>query len=399
MANSTIQDKAKRILARLYHDPTWATAGHLELLAGIDDPLLCQARDTIQAGRAAVTAVSDPFLHAALDDILNGHRPAAAALQKRRQLSGLELAADIWPDDKPVMVIPEPGTGEWPKRPAHMCNGEGAAGVVFTIRANETAVHPMITPKWRSDERRPGCPGCYYDRVKRQAEQVLFEHMRLEGLHYAELATAADFKRFTDRARQQRARNGVDGAYRSYPQDDGRYLVIGQVELLPHGTAVPTDRTELYNLLHTYCQTPEGKRVSSSGGWGGPWQGTKGDGRRKYAGQQGKATGPAVQLWASATMQKAADALGAELQRGRRGFSVQMPAADAYERLSMAGLEMHERKTNRSGLAAFLEFLGATVTDKGQENQDKTLSVMRDKQPTEKPPGRGQLQLAGGETA
>jgi hypothetical protein len=300
-------------------------------------------------------------------------------IARRREQFGAtgepSLPAEFWPDSEPVMVLPEPGSGQWPKKPVHTCATSGDTATVITIRENQTMAAPMNTPEWRSDERRPGCQACYYDRVKRQAEQVLFEINRLGELRYTELQDALQHLRFAANARQRRARHGIDAAYRAYPQEDGRVFVIAQVELLPAGQVVPTDRTRLFYLLHGWAQTPEDKRISSSGGWGGPWQGTRGDGRVSYAKQKGEEVGPAVQLWTSTHIIGVAKALDVEMSPHDKKFTVTRSATDVYEALTAAGVQMHERKTNRSGLDAFLETF---VTDNSQANQNGSMRVIRD---------------------
>jgi len=370
--------KIYRTLARLAIDPTWATDRQKRLLDDVSDPLVAMARDTIIAGPGAIIAVSEPALASLIHEITHNHAPSATATKKRlNNKTAGDMARELWPDA--VMVIDfSPGTGKFPYKPRdHTCKAKGDHGSVITIRMNETTVTPMITPAWRDTDKRPGCRVCYYERVIRQCKQILFEINRLGDLVLLELATKDAYNRFTGNARQKRNRNGIDAVYRTFPQDDGRYFVVCQQELTKIGKPVSTEKNELFYLIHGLAHTPEDKRISSSMGWGGPWQGTKGDGRTKYAEQIGIDVRPAVQLWTNSSIYDLAEVLGVELIKPfDKLFTVQKSAVDVYECLSLAGIEMHEKTTNRDGLTAFMEF----VTDKGQGGNDKKpLSLMRDK--------------------
>lgn len=341
-------------------------------LAAVDDPLLTQAAAIIQQGRAAVLAESDPALVCTIDDILTQGRPSNRAItnyHKRKQDYGGDLASDLWPDKKPVMVLPDfsPGTGEWPAKPEHRGH-EQETGTVITIFENETAVSPMITPHWRHTDNHERCPACYYERVIRQSKQILWEAHRRGGLSWMEMEAAA-YDRFTARLRQHRRRHGIDGAYRAYPQKDGRYIVVGEVDLLDSGAAVPSDKATLYNLVKGWVDTPEDKRISSSGGWGGDWQGVKGDGRTKRAKREGKQV-KSCQLWTDSGIKDVTAALGVKPPKGNQ-YKIKIPAITAYQALTAAGFALHERKTKRGGLAAFLDFLGVEMPNKKQSVTDK----------------------------
>lgn len=187
-----------------------------------------------------------------------------------------------------AMVWPEidPGRGEWPKEPGHTCQGKEEGGAVITIRAQETAISPIIVPSWRDSETRPGCRGCQHKRTKREARKVLFELGKrpLWGLYY----DPADFNRFAARTRQRRRAQSIAGAYAAYPLTNGRFYVIHDQES-EGGQPIGDDRTEVFNLLKPVVNdTPDDKRISTSGGWGGNWQGTKGDGRARQAKREGR---------------------------------------------------------------------------------------------------------------
>ena len=182
---------------------------------------------------------------------------------------------------------------------------------------------------------------------------------------------------FTDRTRQRR-RRGEDAAYMTLPLPENGYIVIHTMSKEGGQQLTTNERGAVFRLLHMPANaTPDSQRASSSKGWGGPFQGTKGDGRPKYAAEQNQPAGESVQLWTTATVSDVAAALDVKLKKQQKAFRVKQAALEVYETLARAGIVLHSRKTNRTGLEAFLEF----VTDKGQgAGDDKPMSLMRDKE-------------------
>ncbi len=301
------------------------------------------------------------------------------------------LAKELWGTDA---IDFAPGTGEFPKRTAHTCNSQdNSHGSIITIRMNETLASPMITPKWRETEKRPACNACYHERVVRHSKQILFELNRVGRLVHFTLQNETEYKQFVTRSRKRKERDtSTEAAYRASPQDEKTYVIVYEFELNPLGTAVPGDKGELYQLVKQWLHTPENKRVSSSLGWGGTYQGDKGDGRVKYAEQQGVEVQPAVQLWTSSTVAGVAAALDVKLAFMQKEFKVSIDAMSAWNMLESAKIELRERKTNQMGFEAFMMFLADNdpnfaaleedVTHKGQVT-NYPMYAMRDMPPEE----------------
>ena len=76
-----------------------------------------------------------------------------------------------------------------------------------------------------------------------------------------------------------RRRGGDAVRYLALPQPDRTTVIISTAA---EGEPVGRDRANIYGLLWRWLETPDGKRQSTSrDGWGGPWQGTQGDGRNR----------------------------------------------------------------------------------------------------------------------
>lgn len=348
------------------------------LLDAANDPLVTAAYRTIEAGSGAQaaavasgSAIGDllarvytwaPGEH--IDELQAGYKPLSPAAELFAGATGKE----------PVMVLEEldPGSGQWPQIPAHKGH-DNETGTVITIRGDETSAAAMITPNWRETEKHPACPACQYKRTQRVAKQVLWELGRHGALWLMELPDEAEYIRFRDRARQRRHRHDEPAVYLALPTGGGRYAVIHNQEH-EGGADIPHDRTELFWLLFDAAvSTPEKKLISSSVGWGGPWQGTRGDGRVKLAKQEGKDPRPVLQLWTEARLAAVAKALGEELKPRQKKIRVRMNAERAYLALAGAGLTLYEKDTNRAALEAVLEHMGVDVTHLAQESQEKTM--------------------------
>ena len=346
------------------------------------------ARDVLAAGREAVLKERNPLIVMLINDVLFNGRYHDKWLERRRELvskaNGGELARQVF-GETAVMVMPELdlGTGLWPTKPKHRHGGKTSEGAVVTIRDNKTQISRMTTPRWRETENKPACPACYYERVQRNAKQILSEAQR-HPLYFGSLPDKPSYERYTARTRQRR-KNGKPAKYRAFPQADGSYFIITNCDIdkeIGNKNVITADhdKTELFNLLFNLCQTPDGQRIASSEGWGGNWQGTKGDGRVKEAKRRGEKVGDCVQLWTGSSLEDVAKALGIELD-AKNSISIRVDALTAYQSLTDANIVLYERKTNRSGLDAFLEFLGieenSRLEDIG-ENPIKPMSLSRE---------------------
>jgi len=210
---------------------------------------------------------------------------------------------------QPAVMVPEitePDTGVWPTREKHTCK-EGDSGWIITLRASSPASLNHYTG--RNYLR---CDGCFYTKVKRHSAQILEEAANyFEGLGSMWLESQDAFKQWTNKVRQRRKRKDITAAYRAYPQDDGRYFVIHDEP----GNPIPTDKTALFDLIWGVARTPAGKSVSSSQGWGGRFQGNKGDGRAKQ--HNGKPE-PIKQIWSTGSISKVAEIINVELDTKKK---------------------------------------------------------------------------------
>jgi hypothetical protein len=274
------------------------------------------------------------------------------------------------------------GGGDWPGAPAHTCAAKEATGTALIIRANETRGARMFNPTWRT------CPACLHNRVKRIARQTLITIAAAGAMQWA-ILDAADFRRWAGNVRQHRRRTGDEARYRAIPQDDGRVFVMSTHGLA--GGPVPTDRRALYDLIKPYAITPDGKRASSSRGFGGDYKRLRGDGRDEARG---------VRLWTDARLEDVAGALGAEVKRGRNAFRVQIDAHESYSRLAAAGIAMHARKGQGNGLQQLIDATTPDVTLKVQGEESEPLYLKRDRDDGGgdiAPPGQPPLFDSGGQ--
>lgn len=232
------------------------------------------------------------------------------ALKKLLTEEPQSLPAEFWPDRDTAMVAPlqETDSGIWPERPKHTCK-DGAGGWVITLRiSTPSSINPETERKYQD------CDACMYDRAKRHSHQILEEAANYtEPLSWMTVSDQTAFKKLTSKWRQRRNRNDTSAAYRAYPQDDGTYIIIHDQPDEP-GEPIPTDKTELFDLIYGIAQTPKGQNVSSSVGWGGRYQGNKGDGRAK---QDGANPEPVKQIWHTGSITKIAKFTGFELDKNK----------------------------------------------------------------------------------
>lgn len=249
------------------------------------------------------------------------------------------LPAEFWKDRDTTMVAPlqSTGSGIWPRRPKHTCK-DGDSGWVITLRINNSSLNLITERKYLI------CDGCYYDRVKRHANQILEEAANYtKPLQWMTVDDQAAFKKLSSRWRQRRKRNGTAAAYRAYPQEDGSYIVIHDQTDEP-GDPVPTDKTELFDLILGMAKTPKGKNVSSSVGWGGRYQGNKGDGRAK---QDDADPEPVKQIWHTGSIRKVAKFTGFELDKNKSA-TLDVDPREIVRRLEDAQIRYYVSEDNLS---------------------------------------------------
>ena len=325
------------------------------------------------------------------------------------QLEDSNLAGELFGPDA-IMAMAGPSSPDgWPVSPSHTC-GAYSNGTVLTLRQTSLTAARIITPDWRSDETRQGCPACYHRRVLRYCNQIATEQE--SGLLWELKVDEGEYKRqaATWRGRRRNAQTETKKIQRAYitgqinysdadeaiaaaakkgdvrycpfPQAHNQYIIIHNQEK-DGGELLTCGRAELYERVKAIANTPENKRLTPSEGWGGCYQGAKGDGRirqeRKATGAKDE-TGPCVQLWTKRGLPEVAKPFNEQLKPKQKSFKVDMNPFDAYHLLS--GFELYERHTNRLGVTALLEMFAPlpdeNITFKDKENQDNTFVLKRD---------------------
>lgn len=302
--------------------------------------------------------------------------PRPRLVEQRRHELTPDLAADFFGDLADGIEIDGIGVGDWPGAPAHTCAAKEATGTAIVIRPNETQAARMFNPTWRT------CPACLHKRVKRIGRQTLITIAAAGAMSYS-LLDRADYRRWTANIRQHRHRMtealikaGTEEKqakkqaahaiqYRALPQEGGRVFVMSTHGLV--GATVPTERRGLYELIHRYAITPDNLRASSSRDYGGDYRKLKGDGR-----------GAGVRLWTDSTLERVADALGAQIKQGRNSARVQVDALESFQRMTEAGIALRARKGQGGAVKTLAEAVAAhDVTLKVHSDlpEEYTLSV------------------------
>lgn len=257
--------------------------------------------------------------------------------------------------DEEGLDFPGIGSGEWPGAPSHTCAAKEAVGTALVLRPNETAAARMFNPTWRT------CPACLHKRVKRIARQTLITIATAGPMTWA-LLEAVDYRKWTGNIRQHRRRTGQDAHYRTLPQEGGRVFVMSSAGLA--GAPVPTEKRALYDLIHPHAITPDGKRASSSRGYGGDYKRLRGDGRETKG----------IRLWTDAKIEDVAKALGATVKPGRNSLRVQIDQHASFQRMADAGIAMRARKGQGAAVQSLMD-----VTLKVQSAEGEELYLKRDK--------------------
>ena len=204
------------------------------------------------------------------------------------------------------LLIPEIVTipRNYPTYPTHTCR---STLTVASIYADVVRIQRVTQRHWRggvcpiTGHTHGRCEACYHDRVKRHTEQILWELEGGEGL-YRQLS--ANGKQTVEKYRK-RTERGTAVGYVSFPDAmGGAFIISNQPD---GGEKLTADCAEIFQLIYKYADTPTGRRVSSSNGWGGMWQGSKGDGRRKLAKKNGVEDDGVCQYWTHPNLSKIED--------------------------------------------------------------------------------------------
>ncbi len=204
-------------------------------------------------------------------------------LRDEAHLKNASLPVEFFGDNA-EMVLPQIAHGDYPKAPKGTANGSALAVMAKShIGAFESAVINLYGGNWEI------CELAHYRRACRFGDQAIKEETH-GGDVFRMVVTDEEAKKIPSRMRKRRQRTEGDehakrvaGAYAIYPQEIGAIVYshnpkMGEpIRELTQGY----NREKLYQLTYKDCQTPEGKMISSSKGWGYDYRGTKGDGRKK----------------------------------------------------------------------------------------------------------------------
>ena len=127
------------------------------------------------------------------------------------------------------------------------------------------------------------CPLCWYNRVLRLCLQIE-EEIKLNSiddempLYYTEIEdpkqTAKDICNYNFKNPDGKIR------YKVFPLRNGKYILVHNNQNELGGTPLPNERPALQDLMETWADTPNDKKIRGTQGWGGRFQYTKGDGRK-----------------------------------------------------------------------------------------------------------------------
>ena len=242
---------------------------------------------------------------------------------------------------EPAVMVPEfiePSNEEWPTREKHTCK-EGDSGWIITLRSSSpSSINHYTSRNYLS------CDGCFYTKVKRHSKQILEEAANyFDGLGSMWVDDKATFNKLTNKWRQQRKRENIPIAYRAYPQDDGRYFVIHGQQDEP-GSPIPTDKSDLFDLIWRVARTPAGKSISSSRAWGGRYQGNKGDGRAK---QHDDKPEMVKQIWSTGSISKVAEIINIELDTKKKA-DINLDPREIVRRLDDAEIRYYLKNNGPS---------------------------------------------------
>ncbi len=255
---------------------------HQATLAKTDHPIILETRATIQGGPETLArAARENGAVSLLLDQVYAYPPPAKYIELIKKRSS--LPADFWKDKEPVMVAQEADPfGEFDEPALHECK------TWFETVGDKSGPDQTKLVRtghlWRRGKEKNGrpvfyCQGCYSKRVRRIVNQVVSEAHKYPRWRCKIVISKAKEPDIKSAIASWKA-EGVHYIYKLLPQLSGSAILIhDQPDDLP-GEPIPMTRQELFEALYPYCQTPEGRRLDGSQGFGLDYAGDKGDGRK-----------------------------------------------------------------------------------------------------------------------
>lgn len=223
--------------------------------------------------------------------------------------------------------------------------------------------------------------------ARRYVKQCEWEQTEGGRILYQLTLSDEGWKRQAAAWRQQKKRTGQTVAWQAHKTEGGRVTVFHDSQTAG-GAALVTDPAALYSLIHgLLADAPDGRKTRTSAGFGGSYEGSRGDGRARHAQRQGQAgqwelVGQFVTEGRG--LRHAAALLNVELNSKSRG-RVQLDHEDALLALLEAGYTMTPRKAHAAALSIFDVLLPSSqdppmshLRYREDLQEDCTLSVTED---------------------
>ena len=217
-------------------------------------------------------------------------------------------------------------------------------------RTTEWASLCPMTKDWRVDA------AAYNKRVQRLVNQ-LREEQQDGATFYIGSVDAASWEVLYVRWKKRTQRGGATVRWAKLPQEDGAVVIFHdcQKDAGDGAVVIPSDAAELRGVVFPLMRTPEGMKATTSDGFGGCYQGARGDGRRHQAQREGATVEIVGQFVTSGVggLARAARVLDIELSNSLRGRR-EVDHEDAVVTLLEAGFQLLPRHVHQAGLNGLL---------------------------------------------
>lgn len=256
---------------------------HQATLETTDNYLVHDTLKAIEGGdQGLAQAIQDNGPVLMLLNQIHGYPPPAGYLKILKK--NASLPDDFWKDEEAVMVaeIGDP-FGDFDEPALHVCR------TWFDTSGNESGPEQtklvQTDHAWRKGKEKDGkpvfyCQGCYEKRVRRIVNQVAAEAYLYPRWRCPIVLLMIDEKATKQAINRWKYRR-VNYIYKLLQQKEGPAILIHNQPDDLGGLPIPMSRKELFEALYPHCQTPEGKRINGSKGFGQAYAGDKGDGRKR----------------------------------------------------------------------------------------------------------------------